>query len=131
MTTLFQFPAALGLTGLFIACLGPALDLPMQDPVRRPATERAAGDVDAAIKKSLLDLKDPDSRIRQRALEQLGDLGPAAKPAVGAMIDALKDQDPEIRRLAARALGAVGPDAKEAVPALGERLKDRVQKVAR
>ncbi len=118
MATFFRSFVPSLLTGLFIACLGPALDLPMQDPAR-PVIEHHPGHVDGAIKKSLHDLEDPDSRIRQRALKQLGDLGPAAKPAVEAMIIALKDQDPMVRRLAALALGQVGPEAKDAVTAPG------------
>ena len=129
MTTFFRSLVPSLLTGLFVACLGLAQVLPMQDPAR-PVIERTAGAVDGAIKKSVHDLKDPDSRIRQRAVVQLGDLGPAAKPAVGAMIIALEDQDRDIRELAALALGELGPEAKDAVPALAERLNDREESVA-
>ena len=58
-------------------------------------------------------------------------IGPAAKQAVGALIDALKDDSSvpqEYRGLvphyAARALGQIGPDAMDAVPALIEATKD-------
>jgi HEAT repeat protein len=45
-------------------------------------------------------------------------LGPAAKPAVPALVRCLGDADPEVRCLAAHCLGLIGPEAQDAVPEL-------------
>ena len=93
-------------------------------------------------------LADRNATARQEAAEALGQIGPAAKPAVGALIAALGDADDavrdaaaealavfgkdavgpltaalkhtdaSVRRGAAAALGHMGPDARDAVPAL-------------
>jgi len=59
------------------------------------------------------------------------DIGPEAKVAVPALIEALKDHDPAVRRNAAWALGDIGPEAKAAIPTLIELLKDHDQRVHR
>jgi HEAT repeat protein len=59
----------------------------------------------------------------------LGQIGPAAKEAVPALIAVLKDEDSELRASAATALGGIGPAAKEAVPALSVALKDKDKRV--
>ena len=51
-------------------------------------------------------------------------LGPAAKPAVPALIALLHDNDKEVRASAAQCLAILGPDAREAVPALVQLLHD-------
>jgi len=69
------------------------------------------------------------------AFEVLGRIGPAAKAAVPALIDALKYGDgsgheyvnivgKKFRQYAAETLGRIGPEARAAVPALTEALKD-------
>ncbi len=47
-------------------------------------------------------------------------MGPAAEPAVPALVRALGDRDPAVRQWSAKALGNIGPAAEEAVPALVE-----------
>lgn len=47
-----------------------------------------------------------------------GLLGPAAKDAVPALVEALKDNDSAVRSYAASTLGKIGPAARDAVPAL-------------
>jgi HEAT repeat protein len=59
---------------------------------------------------------DPTAYVRTRAIEALGNIGPQAKPAVPALIDALHDSN--VRTEAAIALGNIGPNAKDAVSAL-------------
>ena len=59
---------------------------------------------------------DSTAFVRTKAAEALGNMGPKAKSAVPALIDALKD--PNVRTEAAIALGNIGPDAKSAVSAL-------------
>ena len=67
-------------------------------------------------------MTDEDYDVRQSAAGALGQIGPAAVPA---LIQALKrDEDSWVRMLAATALGAIGPDAKAAVPALIQALTD-------
>src|SRR5262249_17257568 len=68
--------------------------------------------------------RNPEARIRHYAADALGEIGPAAKAAVPALISALKDQDWEVRRATANALGKIGPAPKDAVPGLMVALKD-------
>ncbi len=69
-------------------------------------------------------LKDEEGSVRKVAAEALGGIGPEAKAAVPALIEALKDPEGDVRREAAQTLGQIGPEAKAAVPALSEALKD-------
>ena len=56
--------------------------------------------------------------------------GPAAAPAVPALIEALKDPYAAVRYRVAFALGAIGPAASAAIPALTEALDDNNDDVA-
>lgn len=58
------------------------------------------------------------SSVRTRAADSLGQIGPDAKDAVPALMEALKAQ--EVRLNAANALGKIGPDAKPASEKLQE-----------
>jgi HEAT repeat protein len=69
-------------------------------------------------------LKDRSAKVRKRAAECLGDLGPRAKSAVVALVQTISDSDPTVTWGAIDALGQIGPDAESAVPALVEALKD-------
>ena len=64
------------------------------------------------------------ARIRSHSARALGNLGPAAAPAVTVLTAALKDKDESVRRAAATALGDIGPNAKNSVPALVSALDD-------
>jgi hypothetical protein len=57
-------------------------------------------------------------------------MGPAAKAAVPALIEALNDLEATVRFPVCIALGEIGPDAKDAVPALTRALDDRNDDVA-
>jgi HEAT repeat protein len=74
-------------------------------------------------------LKDPEASTRRTAAKALGEAGPSAKEAVGALADALKDNDSFVRRFAAQALGEIGPAARDAVPALSKALNDSRREV--
>ena len=80
--------------------------------------------------------QDPDDKVRQYAISAIGDIGPAAAPAVPTLIAVLKGPLGETptkfdatraatsRSAAAAALGNIGPAAKAAIPALSAALKD-------
>src|SRR5205085_171038 len=60
-------------------------------------------------------LENPDAQVRGAAAGVLGDLGPAAAPAVPALAKRLAAPDhKEMRQAAAVALGQIGPAAREA-----------------
>jgi HEAT repeat protein len=67
-------------------------------------------------------LADPD--VREEAVSALGWIGPAAEPAVPALIKAVADANPNVRRAAVSALGQIGPAAEPAVPVLIKALAD-------
>jgi len=80
------------------------------------------------------ELKRPEPYIRKLAAESLGRIGPEARKAVPALIEALADNEngdegyghvppPSVCCVAAEALGKIGPDAEAALPAL-EKLRD-------
>src|SRR5271170_4161052 len=53
-------------------------------------------------------LKSSDASIRLNAIGSLGCLGPRARRAVPAVVEALKDPNVAVRKLAALALGEIG-----------------------
>lgn len=67
---------------------------------------------------------------RNQAAYAIGGMGPAAKSAVPALIEALKDPEATVRFPVCIALREIGPDAIAAVPALREALDDRNDDVA-
>jgi HEAT repeat protein len=70
-------------------------------------------------------LKDPDVRLRKKAVRKLANVGAADPAAVPALTGALKDRDAGVRAEAALALLRIGPEARDAVSALKEATKDR------
>jgi HEAT repeat protein len=68
-------------------------------------------------------LADPDPKVQTQGAFGLSQLGPEARSAVPALVEALK-RDLSVRENAALALGNIGPDAREAVAALIEALGD-------
>ena len=71
----------------------------------------AIGDWVAALKSS-------DSLERRLAAHALAEIGPAAREAVPALIEALRDPECFVRVWAAAALARVQPENPEAIPAL-------------
>jgi len=63
-------------------------------------------------------LADPDENARACAADYLAELGPAAAPALPALIHALADTSGSVRNRSTTAIGKIGPGAKPAVPAL-------------
>jgi HEAT repeat protein len=70
-------------------------------------------------------LSDPALYVRVPAADALGNIGSAARAAVGPLIECLKMKDEQtfVLRSAATALGNIGADAHSALPALVETLK--------
>ena len=65
-------------------------------------------------------LKDPDAKVRKRAVFKLGNVGPADAAALPALVGALHDGDARVRAEAILALMKCGPGARESVPALSD-----------
>jgi HEAT repeat protein len=77
---------------------------------------------DKAILVLVEELKAADAKRQRAAIDALGRLGPAARPAVSTLAARLKE--PEQTDAVLAALSAIGPEAREAVPALLALLRD-------
>jgi HEAT repeat protein len=81
------------------------------------------------VTKLVADLKNADADVRRAAAKGIAEMGPDAKSATPALLDALKkDKDLFVRRFAAQALGDVEADPKTAVPALAAVIKETDKK---
>jgi HEAT repeat protein len=78
----------------------------------------------------IAELKAPAPLTRNAAAYTIGGLGPAASPAVPALIEALNDPVDAVRYPVCVALREIGPGAAAAVPALTVMLDDRNDDVA-
>ena len=76
-------------------------------------------------------LGDEDGVLRRDAARFLGQMGPAARPAVPALVEALRDADDATRVPVAEVLGRIGPGAAAAVPALAEALREPEDPISR
>ncbi len=66
-------------------------------------------------------LKDKSAEVRDKALDAMASMGPTAKDAVPALMEALPSKDfLEHRKEVVHVLGCIGPEAKAAVPDLLE-----------
>jgi HEAT repeat protein len=75
-------------------------------------------------------MRSPDARARKRAVEKLGNVGPADPAALPAVLAALKDVDAAVRGAAVLALMKFGPEARQAADTLAElRQRDRSPQV--
>jgi hypothetical protein len=63
---------------------------------------------------------------RNAAAYEISGMGPAAAPAVPALITALDDPDPAVRFPVTVALGEIGPAAKAAVPRLKKMMEEEM-----
>ena len=68
-------------------------------------------------------LSDKDTNYRLIVMDELPNLGPAAKAGVPALITATKDENVFVRLAAIKALGQIGPGAEAAIPFLLDDLK--------
>ncbi len=86
----------------------------------------AVGQVFAADVGELInDLTDGNKFTRREAARSLALLGPEAKPAVPALVDALDDDQDQVLFWAATALSNLGPDAHEATSELIKRFSNQ------
>jgi len=77
------------------------------------------------------DLKAQAPQVRNAAAYEISGLGPAAAPAVPALIEALDDSEPSVRFPVTVALGEIGPAAAAAVPKLKQIMdEDRNDEIA-
>jgi len=87
----------------------------------------------ASVPSLILELRNEDPRVRERASRELYGLAPMAQMAIPALIDALHDPNPFVRQWVATTLERMalhfGPLLKKAVPGLTELLKDEDFKV--
>lgn len=79
---------------------------------------RASNASPQQINAYIANLSDSDLQTRLRAAEAIGELGPAGKPAVPALISLLDSENIPDKYAAMMALTRIGPEAKPAVPAL-------------
>jgi HEAT repeat protein len=68
--------------------------------------------------------KSPDPKVRKKAIDVLGNVGPADPAAIPVLIAAVKDKDAGVRDAAVLALSKIGSPAAEGLPALREATKD-------
>ena len=68
----------------------------------------------------LAEATNADPKHRLKAIEVLGNVGPADPGAIPAMTKALSDKDLKIRTAAVLGLAKIGPDAQSALPRLQE-----------
>jgi HEAT repeat protein len=95
------------------------------------ASAVAAEDRSGEVPGLLVTLKSEKAGERAGSARTLGEIGPAAKAAVGDLGTALKDGDKEVRRCAAQALGDIGPAAASTAGALASALRDADWQVRR
>jgi HEAT repeat protein len=65
-------------------------------------------------------------QTRNAAAYEISGMGPAAAPAVPALIKALDDPEPTVRFPVLVALGEIGPPAKAAVPKLKQMMDEEI-----
>ena len=74
----------------------------------------------------IADLKAAAPATRNAAAYEIASMGPAAEPAVPALIEALDDPDAAVRFPVTVALGEIGPDAAAAVPRLKQMMYEEI-----
>jgi HEAT repeat protein len=72
------------------------------------------------------ELKAPAPQTRNAAAYEISGMGPAAAPAVPALIAALDDPEASVRFPVTVALGEIGPGAKAAVPKLKQMMDEEI-----
>ncbi|NQU21814.1 MAG: HEAT repeat domain-containing protein [Candidatus Nealsonbacteria bacterium] len=108
----------------------PEITRPLFDKLMEEASPEAVNTIldalaslgENAVPRLIKALEHADARARAAAI--IARIGPAAKEAVPALIEALKDENAQTRCEVLFAIAAIGPDAKEAVAAAIDSLGD-------
>ena len=74
----------------------------------------------------ITELKGAAPQTRNAAAYEISGMGPAAAPAVPALIEALDDPEASVRFPVTVALGEIGPAAKAAVPRLKKMMEEEI-----
>jgi HEAT repeat protein len=70
-------------------------------------------------------VRGPDAKARKKAVDVLGNVGPADPAVVPALTEALGDRDARVRGAAVLALSKIGPEAAPAAERLKGLLQDK------
>jgi HEAT repeat protein len=95
------------------------------------SAQSAAGGTEPAsrgrpLNEWIADLKAAAPSVRNAAAYEIASMGPSAKAAVPALIEALDDPDPAVRFPVTVALGEIGPGAEAAVPRLQKMMFEEI-----
>jgi HEAT repeat protein len=106
------------------------IDPPQSEPVKKPDKKPVAAPPEPPTVDSLvLALKNGPPPARKKALEELGRLGPQARPALATALDLVKAPDVEVRTLAQETIARMGPPTKDDVPIYAAALRDSAPEV--
>ena len=114
-----------------IAGLVAAVTVALAAPALGQATRAAQGPKEPVsdgrtLSQWVAELKAAAPETRNAAVYEIASLGPAAAPAVPALIAALDDPAPSVRFPATVALREIGPAAKAAVPRLKQMIEEEI-----
>ena len=100
------------------------------DPIKKPDNKPVpAPPAPPTVDSLVLALKNGPTPARKKALEELGRLGPQARPALAAALDLIKAPDVEVRTLAQETIARMGPPTKDDVPIYAAALRDSAPEV--
>jgi hypothetical protein len=92
----------------------------------RPAATKEPVSGGRPLSEWIADLKGLAPQTRNAAAYEISGMGPAAAPAVPALIKALDDPEPTVRFPVLVALGEIGPPAKAAVSKLKQMMDEEI-----
>jgi len=107
-----MFSRALGTVTLTLALTAGVAEAQGPDQGKEPVSDGRT------LSQWIADLKAPAPQTRNAAAYEISGMGPAAAPAVPALIETLDDPSAAVRFPATVALGEIGPAAEAAVPKL-------------
>jgi len=107
-----MFSRALGTVTLTLALTAGVAEAQGPDQGKEPVSDGRT------LSQWIADLKAPAPQTRNAAAYEISGMGPAAAPAIPALIETLDDPSAAVRFPATVALGEIGPAAEAAVPKL-------------
>ena len=111
-----RIPGLLAVAVLVLTSRGSAQGAAAKEPVADGRT----------LSQWVADLKAVAPQTRNAAAYEISGMGPAAAPAVPALIEALDDSEPSVRFPVTVALAEIGPAAKAAVPKLKKMMDEEI-----